>query len=281
MKNRWIILRQFIRYLIVLFLLLVFCSCQTGELEHLGASCRLSSDTVPDVRFRSQPVPEAVAAGIRDMASPGAYLAVYWLETRFGELDRKVSLQEALQLQRKWEKTDEWDGYLSACQSIWDDLTYFPVAGSGGNCSVSFEDSWMYERTYKGERGHEGTDIMPDENERGVFPVVSMTDGVVENIGWLELGGYRVGIRAPHGAYFYYAHLDSYADITKGCEIKAGDLLGFMGDTGYGTEEGTRGKFPVHLHVGIYIDYDDSEISVNPYPALKYLESKRLDFKTG
>ena len=162
MKNRWIILRQFIQYLIVLFLLLVFCSCQAGELERLGASCRLSSDTIPDVRFRSQPVPEAVATGIRDMSSPGAYLAVYWVESRFGELDCKVSLQEALQLQRKWEKTDEWNDYLSACQSIWDDLTYFPVAGSGGNCSVSFEDSWMYERTYKGERGHEGTDIMPD-----------------------------------------------------------------------------------------------------------------------
>ena len=66
-----------------------------------------------------------------------------------------------------------------------------------------------------------------------------------------------------------------------GQTVKAGDLLGFMGDTGYGTREGTKGKFPVHLHLGIYIDSGGEEVSVNPYPALKYLESKRLDFKTG
>ena len=77
----------------------------------------------------------------------------------------------------------------------------------------------------------------------GYYPVVSMTDGIVESKGWLELGGCRLGIRAPHGAYFYYAHLDSYADIEEGDTINAGDLLGFMGDTGYGTEEGTRGNF--------------------------------------
>ena len=98
----------------------------------------------------------------------------------------------------------------------------------------------MFDRTYKGKRGHEGTDIMPDKNERGMLPVVSMTDGVVQNTGWLELGGYRIGIQAPHGAYFYYAHLDSYADIQEGDQLKAGDLLGFIGDTGYGTPEGTK-----------------------------------------
>ena len=93
----------------------------------------------------------------------------------------------------------------------------------------------MFDRTYKEERGHEGTDIMSSENKRGVLPVISITDGVVQNKCWLELGGYRIGIRSPHGAYFYYAHLDSYADIEEGDEVKAGDLLGFMGDTGYGT----------------------------------------------
>ena len=62
-----------------------------------------------------------------------------------------------------------------------------------------------------------------------------------------------MGILAPGGAYFYYAHLDSYADLKEGDPVKAGDFLGYMGDSGYG-EEGTTGKFPVHLHVGIYLN---------------------------
>ena len=118
---------------------------------------------------------------------------------------------------------------------------------------------------------------MASVNERGRYPVVSMTDGVVEKIGWLKLGGYRIGIRSEHGVYFYYAHLNDYArDFTEGEEIKAGELLGFMGDSGYGPE-GTTGQFAVHLHVGIYVDDETgSEISINPYWVLKWLEQKRL-----
>ena len=66
---------------------------------------------------------------------------------------------------------------------------------------------------------------MPSVSERGLYPVVSMKDGTVRNMGWLELGGWRIGIDAPGGAYFYYAHLSSYADLQEGDEVKAGDLL--------------------------------------------------------
>ena len=119
---------------------------------------------------------------------------------------------------------------------------------------------------------------MAEDNIRGKYPVVSMTDGVVENIGWLELGGYRIGIRSRHGGYFYYAHLYSYADgISEGDKVKAGKILGYMGDTGYGKEEGTYGMFDVHLHVGIYINDDDgNEKSINPYPYLKFAENKLI-----
>lgn len=135
----------------------------------------------------------------------------------------------------------------------------------------------MAERSYKGESVHEGTDIMAGENVRGLYPVLSMSDGVVTNIGWLEKGGYRVGITSPNGVYFYYAHLESYADIKKGDNIKAGQLLGFMGDSGYG-EEGTVGRFDVHLHLGIYSWDTGEEISVNPYFLLQKLETKKLKY---
>ena len=60
-----------------------------------------------------------------------------------------------------------------------------------------------------------------------------MTDGIIEKIGWLEMGGWRIGVRAPGGAYLYYAHLYSYAgDFKEGDRVKAGELIGYMGDTG-------------------------------------------------
>lgn len=101
-----------------------------------------------------------------------------------------------------------------------------------------------------------------------------MTDGYVENIGWLNLGGWRIGVRSPSGGYFYYAHLSDYArDFQPGEQIRAGELLGFMGDTGYGPE-GTQGLFPVHLHLGIYFTSEEGkEISVNPYPLLRILDN--------
>ena len=61
----------------------------------------------------------------------------------------------------------------------------------------------------------------------------------------------------------YYAHLSSYGQVEIGDEVKAGDLLGYMGDSGYG-KEGTTGQFPVHLHVGIYLQENGKEISINP-----------------
>lgn len=130
------------------------------------------------------------------------------------------------------------------------------------------------------ERKHEGCDLMGDKLPPGSYPVVSMTDGVVEQVGWLELGGWRVGIRAPGGAYFYYAHLYRYAgNLQKGDPVQAGQLIGYMGDTGYGQEEGTRGKFPCHLHVGIYLrDSQGEEMAINPYWLLRWLEKKRLIF---
>lgn len=176
---------------------------------------------------------------------------------------------------------DQAREYFTLYENIWKDLTYFPVPLSTADprIQIQFEDSWMFERSYGGSYGHEGTDLMPDTNRAGFYPILSMTDGVVENIGWLEKGGYRIGIRSPHDVYFYYAHLDSYArDFQVGDVIKAGELLGLMGDTGYGPE-GTSGKFAVHLHVGIYLRTDSvPEIAVNPYWFLRYLENCKLSY---
>lgn len=179
-----------------------------------------------------------------------------------------------------WEK----EPMLSVdCKALLRDVekeaVYYPIPEStvDKSLSVSMADTWMYEREYGGKRGHEGTDIMADKNKRGVYPVLSMTDGHVTNLGWLEKGGYRVGIASESGTYYYYAHLDSYGNIKKGDPVKAGELLGYMGDSGYG-KEGTKGKFPVHLHVGIYTYRGGTEISVNPYYVLKKLKNNKLKY---
>ena len=271
-------LKKIGRHSVILFLLVFFAGIWIPRLEYGSERSRLSEDILSSEGFRRQTVSGEAMEQVRKMDAPGEALAVYWLESNFGQEPFSLLPDETAAARKRWERAKGWGSYLAACQAVWDDLQYFPVAESSdnGRLSVSFEDSWMFDRSYGGERGHEGTDIMPSVNEPGRFPVVSMTDGIVESKGWLELGGYRLGIRAPHGAYFYYAHLDSYADIEEGDTINAGDLLGFMGDTGYGTEEGTRGKFPVHLHVGIYLYQNEQEISVNPYPALSYVQDKKV-----
>lgn len=174
-------------------------------------------------------------------------------------------------------KTDTYSCLYGYYKAILSDLMYFPVPIiNEGTQRVSYDDSWYAPRSYGGNRRHEGTDLMAGNNIPGYFPIISITDGCVEKIGWLDQGGNRIGIRSESGAYFYYAHLDSYApDLKEGDAVIAGQVLGFMGDTGYG-EEGTKGMFDVHLHLGIYVNSGDQEISVNPYWILKMLEYSRI-----
>lgn len=272
--------RQICKQLFLIFLFCFFAAIGIHEIVEQSRYSRLQEQVLESDGFRRQALDEQMQNFIRTTEDPGKLLGLYWLETGFGkEKYTGAYTKEAfLQLEQEWKTKNGWKEYLEGCCAVWNDLKYFPVPEpSGGlDAQVSFEDSWMYERNYGGKRGHEGTDLMPSMEERGLYPVVSMTDGTVLHKGWLEQGGYRIGITAPGGGYFYYAHLDSYADIEIGDPVKAGDLLGFMGDTGYSKAEGTTGNFPVHLHVGIYLVKGEKEISVNPYPALRYLEDRKL-----
>jgi murein DD-endopeptidase MepM/ murein hydrolase activator NlpD len=168
-------------------------------------------------------------------------------------------------------------GYYS---NVFSDIKYFPVPKINVDYDdIGYTDSWYVLRKYGGNRRHEGTDLMDPNDIPGFFPVISITDGVVENMGWLEKGGYRIGIRSVSGVYFYYAHLNSYApELMAGDRVIAGQLLGFIGDSGYGPE-GTTGKFDVHLHLGIYVPTDTGDMSINPYWVLKLLEKKRTVYQ--
>lgn len=153
----------------------------------------------------------------------------------------------------------------------------FPVKkDKAGLVSWEFEDGYGGERTYGGQRRHEGIDIMASEDRPGCLQICAVADGVVEQMGWLKLGGYRIGIRSKSGIYYYYAHMAGYAEgIRIGDHVKSGTVLGEMGNTGYGSE-GTTGMFPVHLHFGIYTAADGEEQSINPYPLLQYLDRQKI-----
>lgn len=239
----------------------------------------LNTNIIQSQEYREMNLNEKFIDYLQTSKEKGRDVALTLLETDFGYQSMRKSYNNSTfrHLEAKWKKNEAWYNLLSYSESIWDEIKYFPIPESttDDKLKVSYTNSWMTERTYGGKRGHEGTDLMANENVPGLFPIVSITDGTITSIGWLEKGGYRVGVTNKSGVYFYYAHLDSYANIKEGDVVKAGDLLGFMGDTGYGTE-GTTGMFPVHLHLGIYLYQDNKEISVNPYWILQYLEEHKV-----
>ena len=57
-------------------------------------------------------------------------------------------------------------------QRICDEIKYFPIASDRNEAELpcQYVDSWMAERTFGGNRHHEGTDLMTTENERGIYP---------------------------------------------------------------------------------------------------------------
>ena len=112
-------------------------------------------------------------------------------------------------------------------------------------------DSWGAARS--AGRRHEGIDIFAPKGT----PVISTTPGVVTRVGVNRLGGQFVGVLGPGLEWHYYAHLDRFGAFREGDIVNAGDVLGYVGNTG-----NARGT-PPHLHYGIY-----KGGAKNPYPRL-------------
>ena len=263
--------------LLLIFLLSLFHVTMIDYLYNNPTYYQLDAYTWETEDFRSLRLGEMIAGG---ESIDYETLAALMIENQYDL--RAVKEADCHKERLMAVKPAEYKKLTKAYEMILGDLRFFPIPESldPNVPEVTYENGWMEKRTYGGERGHEGCDIMGMERPRGFYPVVSMSDGVVEKVGWLEKGGWRIGIRAPEGAYLYYAHLYGYSrEWKEGDSVKAGELLGYMGDTGYSQVEGTTGNFDVHLHLGIYIRTDhEKELSVNPYWVLKYLEKYRLKY---
>ena len=115
-------------------------------------------------------------------------------------------------------------------------------------------------RTFGFKRKHLGNDLMGSLGT----PIVAVEGGVVEALGWNRYGGWRVGIRSFDGKrYWYYAHLRKDAPYAPGLEVgdmvQPGDLIGFMGRTGYSDTENTDNIEIVHLHLGLQLIFEESQ----------------------
>ena len=131
----------------------------------------------------------------------------------------------------------------------------FPVYGPS-----SFVDTFRAARA--GVIWHHGQDIFAPLGA----PLLAVADGTVFSVGWNDLGGYRLWLRDRQGNQFYYAHLSAFSPLAvDGNEVKAGDVVGFVGNTG------DAQTTPYHLHFEIHpvgllpLGYDGV---VNPFPYL-------------
>lgn len=132
----------------------------------------------------------------------------------------------------------------------------------------SYRNTWGDARGWGGRRMHEGTDIFA---HYGV-PVRATSYGIVEMKGWNRFGGWRIGIRDINNNYHYFAHLSGFSkDLKVGQIVEPGMVIGGVGSSGYGPP-GTSGKFPPHLHYGMYRDNGYTEWSYDPFPHLKLWE---------
>jgi murein DD-endopeptidase MepM/ murein hydrolase activator NlpD len=111
---------------------------------------------------------------------------------------------------------------------------------------------------------HHGADIFAPLGA----PVLAVADGTLFSIGWNDIGGYRLWLRDREGNEFYYAHLSAFSTLAEeGAQVKAGDVIGFVGATG--DAEGT----PFHLHFEIHpvsLQWMEYDGAVNP---TKYLQA--------
>ncbi len=143
-------------------------------------------------------------------------------------------------------------------------------------------DDFGVSRTYGFKRRHLGHDMMGLTGT----PIIAVESGTVEALGWNQYGGWRIGIRSEDKKrYYYYAHLRQnypFAEgLKEGDKVVAGDVIGYMGHTGYSTKENVNNINETHLHFGIQLIFDesqkegDNEIWIDCYDLVQFLQKNR------
>ncbi len=173
-----------------------------------------------------------------------------------------------------------------AGQQVWKSAyglkAFSPIAAGYG---YSHCDDFGVSRSYGFNRKHLGNDLMGGLGT----PIVAVEGGTVEAMGWNQYGGWRVGIRSHDSRrYYYYAHLQKDTPFAPGLKegdtVQPGQLIGFMGRTGYSTKENVNNIETVHLHFGLQLIFDESqkecnsEIWIDVYQIVRFLSKHRCSY---
>lgn len=153
---------------------------------------------------------------------------------------------------------------------------FLPIA-SGYN--FSHYDDFGASRSYGYKRSHLGNDLMGSIGT----PIIAVESGYVEALGWNQYGGWRIGIRSFDGKrYYYYAHLRKdhpfHADLCEGSIVKAGDVIGYLGMTGYSATENVNNINVPHLHFGLQLIFNEvqkdgtNQIWIDVYSLINFLK---------
>ena len=158
-------------------------------------------------------------------------------------------------------------------------VAHFPVAlGYGWSHYKDFGAS----RSYGFKRTHLGNDVLGSIGT----PIIAVEDGYVEALGWNRYGGWRIGIRSnDKKRYYYYAHLRKdrpyVKNLKEGDMVKSGQVIGYLGMTGYSIKENVNNINIPHLHFGMQIIFDESqkdgagEIWIDVYELLEFLSQNK------
>ncbi len=158
---------------------------------------------------------------------------------------------------------------------------FLPIAK---NYNFNHYDDFGNSRSYGFKRTHLGNDLMGSIGT----PIIAVESGIVENLGWNQYGGWRIGIRSfDTKRYYYYAHLRKNhpynKNIKTGDIVKAGDVIGYLGMTGYSIKENVNNINIPHLHFGMQLIFDESqvdspnEIWIDVYQIIEFLKKNRSE----
>ena len=157
---------------------------------------------------------------------------------------------------------------------------FSPIARGFG---YSHYDDFGNSRSYGYRRRHLGNDLMGSVGT----PIIAVECGFVEAIGWNQYGGWRIGIRTHDmRRYYYYAHLRRGHPFRTGLQegdfVQAGDVIGYLGMTGYSQTEDVNNITTPHLHFGMQIIFDEvqkdgtNQIWIDVYNIVRLLHGNRM-----
>ena len=156
---------------------------------------------------------------------------------------------------------------------------FLPIAK---NYSFSHYKDFGTSRSYGFSRTHLGNDLMGSIGT----PIIAVETGKVFHLGWNQYGGWRIGIRSLDGQrYYYYAHLRKdhpyVPDLKENMIVEAGDVIGYLGMTGYSIKENVNNINVPHLHFGMQVIFDESQIDnskeiwIDVYNIVEFLKKNR------